>query len=257
MPSSRVTTLTEHLRSPDVNTVSLDQVDFQRLSLEHNNRVDITDESPIMRFSEGNSYVAALLLPNNLSHFTFHLESPANATVFVPSVVFLDRHNQPVMEASDAQFTTNDTFLINETISKAQTALIRYALIYSKDSEFDGKTAMRDVAREYEQQKGKTLSEVSYPIPYAQHSPIGRLDVSLDQVFYHAEKTRDKMTELTTEKGSEASVILSDTEQFYLNQISKAIKEKDNERAIKLVQEAQRAGSTKAQSYYDQEMSRL
>jgi len=264
-PYSEGAALTEDLRSPNVKTVSLEQVDFQKLSLDHKNRIDITDESPVMRFAEGNSYVAALLLPDNLSHYTFHLESPANSTVFVPSVVFLDIHNQPVLKINDAQFTANDTFVFSETLSKEQTALIRYALIYSKNSDLDGKTAMRDVAREYELQKGKTLSEASYPIPYAKHSPTGKLNVSLEQVFYLAEKPVHKIPVQATEKVKEVSdivvddtpVILSDTEQFYLDQISKAIKEKDYDRAIKLVQEAERAGSTKARSYYDMEMDGL
>jgi len=258
---SDVTELTEQLRSPQITTVSLNHLDFQKVSLERNNRIEITTDSPIVSFPEGNSYVAALFLPEYISRFTFNLKSDAGRTVFVPSVIFLDKNRQEVFRIDDAQFDAKGFFSINESVNTERAQTIRYILIYSKNSDLDGKSEMQDIAREYELKKGAELSEASYPKLYAKHSPIGRVDVNIEQIFYSA----DVITEVSAQNKTEipnvapiimAPTILSDTEDFYLRQIHKAVKENNLSRAVSLVEEAQRAGSKKAKSYYMAELGK-
>jgi maltose operon protein len=47
-----------------------------------------------------------------------------------------------------------------------------------------------------------------------------------------------------------APAMLSETEAFYQSQIEKAVKAGDIDKAMKLVNEAERAGSTKAKSVF-------
>jgi len=252
---SDVEKLTAQLRAPQAPPVSLDQIDFQKVSLDRNNRIDITIRSPIVSFPEGNSYIAALLLPEKMSRFTFNLVSYVGRTIFIPEVLFLDENRQEVMRINDPQFNYENNFTINQAISSEKAPRIRYVVIYSKDSVLDGKSEMRDIAREYEAAKGAVLSEGSYPKPYTKHSPIGSLDLNLEQVFLSAQNVESFNQEnqykvMQAVSPAKTPVILSDTEAFYLEQIRKAVKAGDDLRAKSLVEEAERAGSTKANAYY-------
>ena len=253
--------LSTQLRSTQVSPVPLNSLAFQMLSLESNNQIDITADSPIVDFSEGNSFAAALLLPEHMSGFTFTLESVIGLSVFVPSVVFLNENLQEVSRIDNAKLNAKKSYSIEKQFSAEMSQAIRYILVYSKDSALDGRTERPDPAREYELSRGKELSEQAYPKLYAKHSPIGNIIVSLEDVFYSAQavnvglvaegSTVNKTAPLIT-----APTILNDTEAFYLEQISKAIKENNLSRALSLVEEAERAGSTKAKSHYTAELEK-
>ncbi|MGB5446216.1 MAG: MalM family protein [Psychromonas sp.] len=258
--------LSAQLRSAQIQPVTLNKLQFQMASLENNNRIDITADSPVVNFPEGNSFVAALFLPENISGFTFVLESKAGRTVFVPSVTFLDENLQEVARIDNAQFKDNSFFSIEKAFSGEQAQSIRYMLVYSKDSELNGKTEVVNVAREYELNKGNDVSELAFPRLYAKHSPIGRINIRFENLFFSAEaihnrlvtegNNQNKTTTFRTPTVVQTPTILTDTETFYLEQISKAVKEGNLTRAKKLVEEAERAGSKKAKSHYSTELGK-
>jgi maltose operon protein len=261
-----VAQLSAELRSEQIKPVQLNNLPFQMASLDSNNKIDITADSPIVNFPEGNSFVAALLIPEHISTFTFALESKAGSTVFVPSVIFLDENMQQVARIDDAQFNAKGFFTIEKALTAAMTRASRYIVVYSKDSDLGGRSELVDVAREYELAKGKELSEYSFPKLYAKHSPIGKITVRFKDVFFSVKSlntglvtknTRvNKTTMLETTPLGETPTILSDTEAFYLEQISKAIKENNLSRAVSLVEEAERAGSKKAKLHYTAELGK-
>ena len=249
--------LTTQLRTEQIKSVSQNSLSFQMASLDSNNHIDITADSPVVKFLEGNSFVAPLFLPEHLDRFTFVLESAASRTVFVPSVIFLNENLEEVVSINNALFNSKGFFSIEKTFSGEIAQSIRYMLVYSKDSELNGRTEIVNVAREYELSKGKVVTEVSFPRLYVKHSPIGKLDIRFEDVFYSAEASTnslDRKNSKQTSPTDEKPVILSDTEDFYLQQISKALQEGNDSRAKLLVKEAQRAGSIKAQAYYMEEL---
>ncbi|WP_372882629.1 MalM family protein [Psychromonas sp.] len=253
--------LTAQLRSPQAAPVSLNRLEFQMLSLESNNRIDITADSPIVNFPEGNSYTAALFLPEHINRFTFVLQSDAGRTVFVPSVIFLDENLQEVSRIDNAQFNPKGFFSVEKVFTGEISQAIRYIVVYSKDSVLDGRSERLDPAREYELKKGKELPEQSFPKLYSKHSPIGQLELRFEDVFFSAQSISKlgATEEIRTFKPAtpvKAPTILSDTEAFYLEQISKAVKENNLSRALSLVDEAERAGSKKAKSHYRTELGK-
>jgi maltose operon protein len=259
---SDVAHLSAQLRSDQVKPVSLNNLSFQIASLDSNNKIDITASSPVINFPEGNSFVAALFLPESINRFTFVLESKAGRTVFVPSVVFLNENNQQIARIDNAQFNAKGFFSIERTFTAESAQAIRYILVYSKNSDLDGRSELVDPAREYELSKGRELSEQSFPKLYTKHSPIGHLNIQFKDVFFSAQAINNqgtKQNKVTMVKSAplvKPPTILSDTEVFYLQQISKAIKEGNGLRAKSLVEEAERAGSTKAKSHYIQELDK-
>ena len=255
--------LTSQLRSPQVTSVTINSLPLQQLSLESSNRINITADSPIVNFPEGNSFVAALLVPKDLNKFTFVLESVVGRTVFVPHVIFLNESLVEVSRIDDFEYKTAGFLLIQKEMDAELTADIRYILIYSQDSDLDGRTEIFDAAREYELNKGNAVSDISFPRRYAKHSPIGKLNIRLKDVFFSApvliageNPTKNKANKMTIKTIDAAPSILSDTENFYLQLISKAIKENNLSRAVMLVEEAERAGSKKAKIYYQQELDK-
>ncbi|MFT6988013.1 MAG: maltose operon protein, partial [Psychromonas sp.] len=254
--------LSAQLRSDNVTVVDIKRLPFQMASLDTTNRIDITADSPIVNLPEGNSFVAALLLPEQISRFTFELESVVGRTVFVPSVIFLNESFQEVDRIDDAKLNDDGFFFMQKTLTDEMQQQARYILVYSKESTFDGKSEIVNLAREYELKKGKVLSEASHPKLYTKHSPIGHLNIRFKDVFVKAvghvvEEVKQNNTPALNAVAVDAPVILSDTEEFYLEQISKALKEGNNSRAKSLVAEAERAGSTKAKSHYLKELDKL
>lgn len=244
-----------------LRSVGIDSLPFQAVSLEGSNRINITANSPIVNFPEGNSFVAALLIPENINKFTFILESLIGRTVFVPHVIFLNENLQEVSRIDDFEYKPAGFLLMQKEFKVELTQDIRYILVYSQNGDLEGRTEIVDVAREYELKKGKELPESSYPKLYAKHSPIGNINVYFKDVFFSAQSIKQGLaTEDTTMFKSaplvKAPAILNDTEAFYLEQISKAIKEDNLVRAKSLVKEAERAGSTKAQSHYLKELGK-
>ena len=245
--------LTQQLRASQVNIVPLEDLTFRVLTLDNSNRIDITPKSQVANFTEGNSYVAALLLPERISRFTFHIQSITGKTVFVPSVIFLDDDFQEVARLSDAKLIDRK-LMLEKTFDESMTNNVRYILVYSKDSDLDGKTELKDLVREYEESAGRSISEAAYPTPYTYHAPIGNINVTIKDAYFDANiaKKRKKREESPKQVVNSIQTvdILNDTEAFYLQQISKAVNEGNLPRAKSLTEEAVRAGSTKALPYY-------
>jgi len=252
---STTTELSTQLRSPQTVTIPLDQIAFQLATIDSVNNLKINTNSPIVSFPEGNSFVGGLFLPKHISRFTFALESDAGRTVFVPSVIFLNDNLQVLSRIDDVQFNSKGYFSFEKEFNADSAQGIRYIVVYSKDSELDGKSELIDIAREYELMKGKELPELSYPKLYSKHSPIGNVSVNLSEVYFNTQAINNelqvKQTTTAVSKSADMPTILADTEAFYLEQISNAIKADNGKRAMSLVEEAERAGSTKARAHYD------
>lgn len=254
----------EQLRAEQAQAVSLDKLSYQMLSLEGSNRIDITPESPIVQFPDGKAYVAALFIPEQINRFKFVLESEAEKTVLVPSVLMLDEKMQQVAQLGDASFDAKGYFILEETFEANIADSIRYIIVYSKEKDLSGTTEVVNVAREYEIAKGNAVSDVAFPRLYAKHSPFGRVNIRLEDIFYSAKAIQNKARvqspkppSTVTPSAIEKPTILSDTEAFYLQQISKAVAQGDDVRAKNLVEEAERAGSVKVRTFYLEERLKL
>jgi maltose operon protein len=264
---SNNTALISQLRSNSIKTTSIKQLPFQMLSLNSNNKIEISGQSPVVHFTDGNAFVAALFLPKHINGFSFNLKSNAGKTVFVPSVIFLNNDLAEVSRIDSGQFNKKGFFSIEKTFTDKLAQSIRYILVYSKDSVLNGHTEVINVAREYELEKGNEASEVSFPRLYAKHSPIGSISISFNDVFFSADLVssrllgsaaeQNKIIDISTQKSVNTPAILSDTEAFYLVLIKKAMQSGDKIRAKNLMEEAERAGSTKARAYYIETLNEM
>lgn len=253
------TKLSKQLQTNQLAITHFNNLPFQLASLDKTNRIDITDKSPIATFPEGNSFVAALKLPSYMSSFTFKIDSLVGKTVFVPSVLFLDENLQEVSRIEDVAYIDREGFIVEKHFDKSEKApTIHYIIVFTKSHNLGAKTELFDIVRDYEKKNnGRDLPEASFPIPYAYHSPVGHINISFSKVFLTAkpiaiESKKVESVVITTK----TTTILTDTESFYLQQISNAINEGDLTRAKSLTEEAVRAGSSKALAHYIEEVSK-
>jgi len=264
--------IADNLASGNVAVKQANQLQYQLLSVDRTNRIDVTEKSPVVAFPEGRSYTAALLIPENISQFTFHLDSIVSRTVFVPTVVFYDRALNEVLRVEETQLDREGFLSMEQELTPQQAQQARYILVYSKATEFGGKTELIDPKVVYEEKTGGGLPPAfKY---YSKHSPIGNLDIRLSNVMYSSSMVSVAGTQsnyqaveatpvvaastVTTTAAQPSKALdvemLGDTEAFYLEQISKAVAKNDLSRALNLVEEAERAGSSKAQAHFMQQL---
>ncbi|GAB1621653.1 MalM family protein [Agarivorans albus] len=271
-----------NLQSNNVSPLLPSQLQYQLLALDRTNRIDVTEKSPVVRFPEGNSYTAALLIPDNINQFTFHLDSIVGRTVFVPTVIFYDERLKEITRVEDTTLNAEGFLSMKHDLMPEQAKQARYVLVYSKATEFAGRTELIDPKSVYEEKTGGGLPPAfKY---YSKHSPIGNLDIRFSDVLFSSSfvttpastsqqnvtpvepapvkaesaSTAAAATATTAVVASQAKdeEMLSDTENFYLEQISKAVEKNDLSRALNLVEEAERAGSSKAQSHFMEQLKK-
>ncbi|MGY5451011.1 MalM family protein [Agarivorans sp. MS3-6] len=266
--------IAENLKSSSVTPLLPTQLQYQLLVLDRTNRIDVTEQSPVVHFAEGNSYTAALLVPENMNQFTFHLESIVSRTVFVPTVVFYDESLKEILRIEETTLDPEGFLTMKMPISAELAGQTRYILVYSKATQYGGKTELIDPKTVYEEKNGGGLpATFKY---YSKHSPIGNLNIRFADVLFSStfasspiSQTNTVAADAKTSAVASTAVVgtaavasskdadmLSDTEDFYLEQISKAVAKDDLARALNLVEEAERAGSTKAQSHFMEQLKK-
>ncbi len=260
-----------NLKSGNVSVKQANQLQYQLLSVDRTNRIDVTETSPVVAFPEGRSYTAALLIPDNISQFTFHLDSIVSRTVFVPTAVFYDQALNEVLRVEETELNQDGFLSMKQQLTPEQSQRARYILIYSKASEYGGKTELIDPKTVYEEKNGGGGLPPAFKY-YTKHSPIGNLDIRFSSVKYRSSQFGVVGTQSNNQAVAATPVVataaatatatapaqqvemLNDTEAFYLQQISKAVAQDDLSRALNLVEEAERAGSSRAQTHFMQQL---
>ncbi|WP_354623397.1 MalM family protein [Psychromonas sp. MME2] len=264
---------------------------FQLAPLENTIQVDITEKSPVVNFPEGKSYVAPLMLSSSLNQFTFELESLIGRSVFVPSVLFLDENLQKVAQMNSHELITDEYLRMKREFSEELATKIRYIVVYTRNELLDSKTELPNPRNDYDIALGMQPEDMKKF--YAKNSALGHLNVKISNVFFAAPAVLPTTGESGIKSAEHDNVTLSvkktaidplpqtvgtsvvesksdivaqptaiptilpDTEAFYLKQITIAVKEDNLARAWSLVEEAQRAGSTKAKEHYKKEIKNL
>ncbi len=249
--SNNVSEFTSLLRSTDVPVVSFDSLLYKKLSLDSNNSINISETSPIVNFAEGNAFVAALIIPDGLGKFTFVLRSTIGNTVFIPHVIFLNQNLQEVWRIDDISNDKAGHLLMKSTFDGNLAKNMRYVIVYSQDKDLDGKTELFDISREYELKKGRVVPKANKV--YATHEPIGTVNIAIEDVFYRSNSLSisssggedDIVKGFTMPNDDQKTSIMLRESEYYLDEISKAIKDGDLEHALRLVEKAKSVLATK------------
>lgn len=259
--------------------------EFNYVSLpEGETLLTIDGKQPSYQFDEGMSYFAAYRLPVNTGNLAITLASQVSKTVLVPKVVMLDAQFKVTRVLGESVFTYQPAHLLDNDRIEGKVFVDRsmpgnpatetYMVVYAPADELSGSTTILHPAKAFARANGTVEPDIKDPV--IPHSPWGLVQIKvtdmakgqgLEAVFKpeYADKvamsqakpatTAVAATAATTAAvaaapSKPAPAMLSETESFYNAQIEKAVKAGDIDKAMQLVNEAERAGSTKAKSVF-------
>lgn len=223
----------------DVAVCCRNFADFPWIKLDKDEKFDflIDESSPVGKFAEGNSYFNAFQFSKQSKQVQLRLASKMlNGKVFAPKLITLDKYFQIVefrdlagfdLRAADA-FSRNQ-YLLNMMLDAEKTP---YFIIYTPANEL-GKTVQVDhPAKIRAKQFGEAMPMVTDP-KYI-FSPSGELSLQVTSFSF---------------KGYQP---VAENKQYYFDEIEKAAKSKDIQKALNLLQEAKEVGIEGVEAHFVQ-----
>lgn len=280
----------QQLGSATVCCTSISELQYQPLAAEQKRVVAIDGSSPAFNFPEGKSYYAAFKLPTNSGDLKITVAGLIDKTLFNPTVLLLDSQFKPtrtigadIITYKPARMLDGDRVEGVFTIDRSYVGNPNnetYMVIYTTQATLSQTTQTMSPSK----MMAKSLSVQDYGAkdPLIPHSAWGVVKIDVEDmsasalgdnfykpVYQEAIDANTPIVDATPNKlvvpvataatatavagatvAKPAPAMLSETEAFYQSQIEKAVKAGDIDKAMKLVNEAERAGSTKAKSVF-------
>lgn len=280
----------QQLGSATVCCTSINELQYQPLAAEQKRVIAIDGSSPAFNFPEGKSYYAAFKLPTNSGDLKITVAGLIDKTLFNPTVLLLDSQFKPtrtigadIITYKPARMLDGDRVEGVFTIDRSYVGNPNnetYMVIYTTQATLSQTTQAMSPSK----MMAKSLSVQDYGAkdPLIPHSAWGVVKIDVEDmsasalgdnfykpVYQEAIDANTPIVDATPNKlvvpvataatatavagatvAKPAPAMLSETEAFYQSQIEKAVKAGDIDKAMKLVNEAERAGSTKAKSVF-------
>jgi len=278
----------QQLGAATVCCSSINELQYQPLAAEQEKVVAIDGSSPAFNFPEGKSYYAAFKLPTNSGDLKITVAGLIDKTLFNPTVLLLDSQFKPtrtigadIITYKPARMLDGDRVEGVFTIDRSYVGNPNnetYMVIYTTQATLSQTTQAMSPSK----MMAKSLSVQDYGAkdPLIPHSAWGVVTLDVEDlsasalgdnfykpVYQEAIDANTPIVDATPNKlvvpaataatvagetvaAKPAPAMLSETEVFYQSQIEKAVKAGDIDKAMKLVNEAERAGSTKAKSVF-------
>lgn len=228
--------------------------------------------------------VAAYSVPANIGELTLTLSSEVNkqTSVFAPNVLILDQNMTPSAFFPSSYFTYQEPGVMSadrlEGVMRLTPALGQqklYVLVFTTDKDLQQTTTLLDPAKAYAKGVGNAVPDI--PDPIARHTTDGLLKLKVKTsssssvlvgplfgssspgpvtvgntaapaVTYAAPAAAVAAPAPQPVKKSEP--MLNDTESYFNQGIKDAVAKGDVDKALKLLDEAERLGSTSARSTF-------
>ena len=225
-------------------------------------------------------------VPANIGELTLTLSSEVNKqpSVFAPNVLILDQNMTPSAFFPSEYFTYQEPGVMSadrlEGVMRLTPALGQqkiYVLVFTTEKDLQQTTTLLDPAKAYAKGVGNAAPDI--PDPIARHTTDGlvKLKVSTSSASsvlvgplfgssgtgpvtvgntaapaYTAPAATAAAPVATAAPApaKKAAPVLNDTEEYFNNAIKQAVKRGDVDKALKLLDEAERLGSTTARSTF-------
>ncbi|MBJ9120367.1 maltose operon protein MalM [Citrobacter koseri] len=226
--------------------------------------------------------VAAYSVPANIGELTLTLSSEVNkqTSVFAPNVLILDQNLTPSAFFPSSYFTYQAPGVMSadrlEGVMRLTPALGQqklYVLVFTTNNDLQQTTTLLDPAKAYAKGVGNAVPDI--PDPIARHTTDGLLklkvktnsssSVLVGPLFGSSGpgpvtvgNTASPATAYTAPAvaapapapAKKSEPMLNDTESYFNNAIKDAVAKGDVDKALKLLDEAERLGSTSARSTF-------
>ncbi|HAV2023219.1 maltose operon protein MalM [Citrobacter koseri] len=226
--------------------------------------------------------IAAYSVPANIGELTLTLSSEVNkqTSVFAPNVLILDQNLTPSAFFPSSYFTYQAPGVMSadrlEGVMRLTPALGQqklYVLVFTTNNDLQQTTTLLDPAKAYAKGVGNAVPDI--PDPIARHTTDGLLklkvktnsssSVLVGPLFGSSGpgpvtvgNTAAPATAYTAPAvaapapapAKKSEPMLNDTESYFNNAIKDAVAKGDVDKALKLLDEAERLGSTSARSTF-------
>jgi maltose operon periplasmic protein len=272
---------------------SLAQLRFTPLDVTGTRFHEIDASSQAFDFASGKSLLQAFEIPDKLERATLTFDAIARATVFVPTVLVLNRDFKVSRAIESGNFKYTPGGFMEPQRLRGRVYLDRrpggpladekYLVVFTTDRDLRGATRMISEARLYARARG--LADPGLPDPLVAHAATGVFRLAVGDLETSARATRDYVRQQRRAKRYVAAPaaapvaagtapaqpvatkpatpvrppssrvvrqprppapMLPETQAMYDRMIEESVSAGDMDRAWRLVQEAERAGSTSA-----------
>lgn len=265
--------------APAISPSTLQSLPWQPLVPPARQDVPLNSVSPQINQGEIQGAVAAFTLPADRGSLEIQLNSIAsNNSVYAPSVLILDEHMRPAAYYPSSYFAYQPPGVMSadrlEGTLKLTPALGQkqiYMLVYTTRLDLAKTTKMSNPAKAYAQGVGNAVPDI--PDPIASHSTHGmlKLKVTAEQGSGNvmigmlqpaaatpavvvgsapAAAAAPAVAAPAPVAAAPAEPMLNDTEAYFNNGIKQAVKAGDIDKALKLMNEAEKLGSTTARETF-------
>ena len=247
---------------------------YAELAATSDKLIAIDSNSPVFQFEEGKSFFSAFRLPLNSGDLQIKIEGLMGKTVFNPSVLMLDSQFNVTRKLAANIFTYQPAYLLDGDRMEANFIVDRsyvgnpknetYMVIYSNYTTLSDSTQAISASK----QMTKSLNVQDYGMkdPLIPHSAWGLLKVSSDDIdvakegenYYkpvyqapiNSSLNKTEAMAMTAPTVKPIPAMLTKDEFFYQSQIEQAVLSGDINKAMSLVSEAEKAGSTTAKTTF-------
>jgi maltose operon protein len=220
--------------------------------------------------------VAAYSVPANIGELNITLTSEVNkqTRVYAPNVLILDQNMTPSAFFPSSYFTYQEPGVMSadrlEGVMRLTPALGQqkiYVLVFTTPQDLQQTTTLIDPAKAYAKGTGNAVPDI--PDPIARHVSEGTLKLKVKTssassvlvgplfgssgpgpVTVGNTAAPVAASAASTAPAAKSEPVLNDTESYFNNAIKQAVNEGNIDKALKLLNEAERLGSTSARSTF-------
>lgn len=270
--------------APTIPTAALQQLTWTPVDQSKTQSTQLANAGQRLDVAGITGPVAAYSVPANIGELTLTLSSEVNkqTSVFAPNVLILDQNMTPSAFFPSSYFTYQEPGVMSadrlEGVMRLTPALGQqklYVLVFTTDKDLQQTTTLLDPAKAYAKGVGNAVPDI--PDPIARHTTDGLLKLKVKTsssssvlvgplfgssgpgpvtvgntaapaVTYAAPAAAVAAPSPQPVKKSEP--MLNDTESYFNQAIKDAVAKGDVDKALKLLDEAERLGSKSARSTF-------
>ncbi|WP_413727284.1 maltose operon protein MalM [Sodalis sp. RH19] len=275
------TTLADTLTNPQDMSVApvipqstLRQLPWQTLMPPARQEIILDGASPRIQMGDITGPVAAITLPANRGSLAITLSSLAKGqSIYAPNVLVLDEQLRPAAFFPSSYFPyekpggmsmdrLEGTLKLTPALGQKQI----YLLIYTTRQDLLTTTTMTNPAKAYAEGVGNAVPDI--PDPIGRHSDTGTIrlkveaeqksgNITIGQIFSGPEtqpvvvgNTAPPAPAPQAAAAGPAAPMLNDTESYFNQAIKQAVRDGNIDKALKLLNEAERLGSSSARQTF-------
>lgn len=224
------------------NLQSISQIAWTPIQIPSTTKFTIDDTSQHLNNTLSKSAIAAFTVPANRGAITIELKSYADKTIYSPTVQIYNSKNQLIQEYASAQFKyepaamlENDRLVGKFTFLPPLTEKEARILVFSTPEDLTKSTTVLHPAKAYAIARSTQPPEIADPV--VQHSGSkGQFSLILSSPSL----ANNQM--LSSAPVGDHAPTIKETKGYYLNSIENAVNNGDLNKAMKLLDEAEKLG---------------